>query len=306
MTATALAQHSIDIQQVLSSAGVEISKVGEREITGKCPVHIRTTGKVDGHPSWSINAETGLWICFSCGARGTLPMLLSELYGDDVDVIGVQKLLMNSGAQRLFNPPQESDVERFDPYQFHTFSRVADSRCIHRYLDPDMVFLHGVRWNKAHKSWAIPIMSPTGMLTGWQEKRTGYVRNFPVGVEKSTTLFGIERFRSKTAVLVESPLDVVRFAGLFSRPQALASFGAFVSDAQLNLIVHVADTIIIALDNDKAGKEASKNIYKRISRPRKALRWWNYSNTTAKDIGDMSDTEIEQGLCTATVLPPWV
>jgi hypothetical protein len=36
------------------------------------------------------------------------------------------------------------------------------------------------------------------------------------------------------------------------------------------------------------------------------LYWWNYKNTDAKDIGDMTDVEIEVGLETAKIMPPWI
>ena len=75
--------HSTNLAQVLESLGVEVKRVGDKEITGKCPVHIRTVGKPDNSPSWSMNATTGLWICFSCGARGSLSSLLYELSGGD-------------------------------------------------------------------------------------------------------------------------------------------------------------------------------------------------------------------------------
>lgn len=297
--------HSTDLVSLLEHAGVELSRISEREITGKCPVHLRVVGREDNSPSWSMNATTGLWICFSCGARGTLSYLLSELLGDSA--VTAQRFLINAGMERLMRVPDELKVEKvFNLEEFFKFERVSDKRCSTKYLDPDLVHRYGVRWNTKNKSWCIPIISPLGKLEGWQEKRRDWVRNFPVGVEKSKTLFGIERFKSKTAVLVESPLDVVRFAMVFDRPQALASFGAHVSTDQMQLLVHAADTVVVAMDNDEAGIESSKRIYKKMPVPRSGIRWWNYSNTDAKDIGDMDDEEVRVGLETATVVPPWI
>jgi len=297
---------STDIAYVLQTAGVEISRVGEKELTGKCPVHIRTVGREDRSPSWSINASTGLWICFSCGARGTLSALLRELSGDDS--ISAQQFLINAGMQRLSDKEREApDIPVLvDRDAFFGFERVSRTRCSKRNLDPDTVHRFGIRWNTAHKSWAIPIISPLGQLQGWQEKKTGWVRNYPVGVKKGLTLFGIERVRSSTVVLVESPLDVVRFAGVFDKPNAVASFGATVSYEQCRLLTHIANRIVVAMDNDEAGRRASEYLYKSLDTPRRGLRWWNYSGTEAKDIGEMTDKEIERGLATATVVPPWV
>ena len=65
--------------EVLSRMGVNVTTVGDSEIGGHCPVHVYTTGREDGSPSWSMNSTTGLWICYSCGARGNLPHLVSTL-----------------------------------------------------------------------------------------------------------------------------------------------------------------------------------------------------------------------------------
>lgn len=297
--------HTTNLADVLQSVGVELKRVGEREITGKCPVHIRTVGREDRSPSWSINASTGLWICFSCGARGTLSSLLAELTGLEAG-LEIQKFLVSTNFNNLTTKTEQNTDVYVDRDAFFHFDRVSNGKCALKSLDPDLVHRYGVRWNPKNKSWAIPIMSATGRLDGWQEKKTGWIRNFPVGVEKGKTLFGIERFRSRTAVLVESPLDIIRFAGVFDKPQALATFGAHVSKDQMHLVTHVADRVIVAMDNDEAGLASSKKLYKLMNRPRKGLLWWNYGGTMAKDIGDMTDEEIECGLTTATVIPPWV
>jgi hypothetical protein len=218
-----------------------------------------------------------------------------------------QQFLINAGMERLSSTStKEKEEVVVDRDAFFRFKRVADERCEARNLDPDRVYAYGVRWNPRNRSWSIPIISPMGKLMGWQEKKKGWVRNFPVGVEKSKTLFGIERFRSRTAILVESPLDVVRFAMVYKSPQALASFGSYVSKDQLDLLQHSADTLVVAMDNDEAGLEASKRIYKTMSQPRRGIRWWNYSSTSAKDIGDMTDDEIRFGFLNSTVVPPWI
>ena len=51
-----------DIAGVLTQLGVTIKRIGEQEISGCCPVHKSRTGKDDRSPSWSMNANTGLWL----------------------------------------------------------------------------------------------------------------------------------------------------------------------------------------------------------------------------------------------------
>lgn len=295
---------SSDLLHVLESVGVDVTRAGDREITGRCPVHVRVVGHDDRSPSWSINATTGLWICFSCGARGTLSMLLSELTGDDS--ASAQKFLIDSGMQRLLsNEVADDNPQYVDTQKFFSFQRVSDKRCATKNLDPDAAWQHGVRWDSDVKSWIVPIVSPSGALLGWQAKKLGWVRNRPNGVEKGKTLFGIERFRSSTAVLVESPLDVVRFSSLGLPAQGLASFGAHVSADQIKLITHVSDKVIVAMDNDEAGVSSSKRLYSQLS-TRQGILWWNYTGVSAKDIGDMTDEEIQWGFENATIIPPWI
>jgi len=296
-----------DLVSILETAGVDIHRSGEREITGRCPVHHRVVGRDDKSPSWSINASTGLWICFSCGARGTLTSLLSELLGTH-ESLSIQKFLITNSYNALSTNPQtkQESAHVQDASSFFEFPRVSDTKCLYKNLDPELVFRYGVRWNPDNKSWCIPIISPIGRLEGWQEKKSDWVRNYPIGVKKAQTLFGVERFKCRTAVLVESPLDIIRFASVYANPQALASFGAWVSKEQMTLLTHVADSVIVAMDNDDPGIEACKRIYKSLPPPRKGIRWWDYSGTDAKDIGDMSDDEIVHGFENATVIPPWI
>lgn len=297
---------SDDLAAVLSNLGVDIRRSDGKEITGRCPVHAKVTGREDRSPSWSMNSSTGLWICFSCGARGTLSMLVSELTGDKDSILTVHKLIIDSTLSRLQTPEELKTYVPVDWVAFGKFQKVPQKMLDLKNLDSEAAWKYGIRWDTSNKCWITPIVSPLGELRGWQAKKVGWVRNFPEGVKKSETLFGIERFMSSTAILVESPLDVVRFAGMFDKPQCLASFGATVSDEQIRILSDFADRLIVAMDNDEAGLAASMRLAKRLPNFRKGIKWFNYSHTSAKDIGDMSDDEIEVGLATSTFIPPWV
>lgn len=295
-----------DLATMLSDLGVDIRRSEGKEITGRCPVHIKTVGKEDRSPSWSMNAETGLWICFSCGARGTLSMLVSELTGEEDTLLLVHRMLIDSGINRLTSPKTHKPEPDVDWVSFGRFTRVPERMLDRRCLDTTAAWRLGIRWDTEAKCWIIPIVSPLGELKGWQAKKTGWFRNTPEGVIKSSTLFGIDRFRAKTAVIVESPLDVVRLASVVSDPQGLATFGSFVSTEQMRLMASVADGVIIAMDNDPAGWKANRHLQKNLPYFRDGVRWFNYKGINVKDIGEMSAREIKQGIDTASVMPPWV
>lgn len=295
-----------DIAHVLQELGVDVRRVGDREISGCCPVHERTTGKADRSPSWSMNAISGLWICHSCGARGTLSSLVSELSGNPDSVMAVNQLLMESGLNRLKSGDAVPYVPDVDWITYNRFGHPPVRECVKRNIDPDVAKAHGIRWNYERSAWIIPIVSPLGELMGWQEKGSSWFNNTPKGVKKGDTLFGVERFIAKTALLVESPLDVVRFASAFTNVQALATFGAYVTTKQLNVLSTIASRIIVAMDNDKTGIESAKNLFKSLPRFKNGVLWFAYGKSEAKDIGDMTDDEVEVGLRDASVVPWWL
>ena len=295
-----------DIQHVLVDLGVEVTRAGEREISGRCPVHLSRTGHIDRSPSWSMNAETGLWICYSCGARGTLVGLISELTGDETSLIDVHSFLINSSLNRINREDIPEPEPEIDWISYSRFDAVPAPYVYNRNLDASVARSYGIRWDTANKAWVIPIVSPLGQLMGWQSKKPDWVRNYPIGIKKSHTLFGIEKFLNKPAVLVESPLDVVRLASITSGVQGLATFGSYVSTEQLSLLNSVASKVIVAMDNDEAGLKASKMLFKTMPRFDDGVLWLNYKNTKAKDIGDMTDEEIYDALSTSTAIPGWV
>lgn len=295
---------------VLERLGVAITTVGDTEVGGRCPVHHLVVGKEDRSPSWSMNLHSGLWICYSCGAKGNLSQLVLQLTGDSDEAMLVNEYIISSGLERLkagTSAPVEN-LPSVDLSAFRKFVSVPEQLLEYRRIDPEVAQRFGIRWDPQPRHWIVPIISPSGDLWGWQAKGKNYFRNVPTGVPKSRTLFGIERFKAQVAVLVESPLDVVRLASL--RPgqltHGLGTFGAHVSTYQLNLVSRWADTLVIALDNDEAGIRAAERVARECPRPRGGINFLRYEHTNAKDIGDMTNDELVEALAGASALPWWL
>ena len=291
-----------DLADFLVSIGVDVRKVGQ-EISGCCPVHIARTGKVDRSPSWSMNADSGLWICYSCGARGTLNGLIWELTGKES--VEASALLMNTLVDGLGQTRVEH-VPDFNIQQYLAFSFPPQEELRKRRISNDCARVYGLRWSEERGSWIIPIITPDHNIIGWQEKAPRFVKNYPTGLKMRGTLFGIERFSSSVAILVESPLDVVRFASSFDGMQCLASFGASITHEQLQLLYSKADKVIVALDNDEAGIASAQKIFKDMPSLKNGVQWLKYKHTKAKDIGDMTDDEVYEAIMGASVIPWWV
>lgn len=295
-----------DIADVLARLGVTVKRVGEREISGCCPVHAARTGKEDRSPSWSINANTGLWICYSCGAKGTLSTLVSELTGEPDSIIAVHSFLIQSGLDRLTAEPVVAYKPEVDWKVFSAFPAPSDQSLWTRGLDRASAKKYGIRFDEKKQAWILPIVSSFGELLGWQEKEPAKVRNYPIGVKKSDTLFGLDKVSQKVVMVVESPLDVVRVDTVMDGVSAVATFGSHVSKAQIRLLSEHADSLIIAMDNDEAGIESAKRIAEQVPSFRYGVKYVHYAHTDAKDIGEMTQDEILTAVKQASVLPWWI
>jgi hypothetical protein len=151
-----------DLSNVLLELGVDVRRTSGREISGCCPVHEKRTGRADGSPSWSMNSESGLWICHSCGARGTLAGLVSELTGNPDSVSAVNQLLIETGINRLTAPERVEFQPEIDWVSYSRFSLVPHQELVKRHLDADVALAHGIKWNMLKQAWVIPIVSPFG------------------------------------------------------------------------------------------------------------------------------------------------
>lgn len=290
---------SLDIVDILADAGVRQIKEGEKEISALCPMHKERVGREDSHASWSINRHTYVHHCFSCGYSGTLVGLLIDLQGyapEDIEAEIAKSTFLRT-MDKIEQKQREPEEER-PPTEWELANILTDvpDRLLHlRRLQRHAVDAYGVRWDPERKSWVLPIYHPDGPLMGVQYRQKGSVINAPTGMNKAITLFGFPQMRLLSSVwitLVESPLDAVRLYGLGI--PALASFGAWVSDDQVTLLARNFRRVLLALDNDKVGKQATDqmrfNLRKR-SVPHALFRYQGLltaDGAIAKDIGDVA------------------
>lgn len=290
---------------VLVELGVEVQRVSGNEVTARCPVHHKYKGRESTRAAWSMNIESGLWHCWTCGARGNIMQLVRELSADPMILWNVQKQVILSGfapQERVYEHVPKAQV---DWVEYAEFELVPDKVLALRQLDADVARRFGIRWDPSNRSVIVPIISPSGELMGWQAKKSGWFNNYPEGIKKGSTLFGIERATESIGLLLESPLDVVRFHSVVSSGvSAVASFGASVSQDQIDLLTDKFDGLILAMDNDEAGHLSTKRLRTSLSTFRKGIRYWKYSVDSPKDIGEMSDEAITTGLSEASTIPP--
>lgn len=282
----------IDLVGILSEAGVRNLKESEKEISGSCPMHVQRLGRADRHASWSMNRYTYLHNCFSCGYKGTLTGLLLDLTGTAPENIEAELSRMSFLQKMTTTSPTATEPEPLltDWSLRNLMVDVPDNLLRMRNLRRNAIDAYEVRWDTKKKCWVLPIRSIDGTLIGAQYRQRGSVLTLPRNVPKSLTLFGITVVSSNTVALVESPLDAVRLFGLGI--PAVSSLGAWVSNEQCRILARNFSLIIVALDNDPTGREASESTIRAINKLGSVAVPFDYDGIMEKDVGDVESDKV--------------
>ena len=305
-----------DVEKVLFALGIPYDPTND-ELLAICPMHFERTGRQDRNPSWSINTLTGVHHCFSCGYKGSLLSLIAEVkefktqWGFlDFDAakswlrsnieINFELLVQDlEGLKETYVAP--TPLVEMSEARLAVFTEPPQWALDARKLTAEACSIHTVKWDQTKEAWITPIRhADTNKLLGWQEKGqiTRSFRNRPTGVVKSSTLFGLP-IRKGTTLLVESPLDAVRLTGMDLDVRGVSSFGASVSAAQYDLLSQ-SSKLIVAFDNpyiDRAGEIAAMRMYAHTRSSGMECWFFNYSGVEEiKDIGDMSDYQVQWGI----------
>ena len=289
------------IGEVLRELGISYKDMGG-EAVARCPAHD------DSHPSWSCNLRTGAHHCFSCGFAGSLAGLASYV----LDLPYPEAVLWvnaRAGAARVtaWREDQALREVNFSP----AYMKLSEAS-LALFTDPpgkeiwarnttlDDCQDFGILWSPDTEDWIFPIRDPyNNELWGWQRKsaRERRYRNYPAGVRKSETLFGLGSFaHGSTAILVESPVDCAVLATCGIRG-GLASYGVQVSNKQLSLVHRLASDLVLALDNDHDGiRETDRIMHEYNLLP---VRAFDYGDCGEKDVGRMALSDIRKGIANA-------
>lgn len=297
-----------DIARLIDSLDLQLYAQRGDELNGLCPQHKERTGKEDHSPSWWINLNSGAHICFSCGYKGNIYTLIKDVKGlDEWELASYlnnrEETPVEELKKKFLDLPQYiAPVEKLSMSESRLaiFDFPPESALKERNLSTDAAEIYGVLWDKENSNWILPLReSDFHRLLGWQEKgsRSRFFKNYPAGIKKSTTVFGVDIQREEQVIVVESPLDCLRLYTAGFRG-AVATCGAIISAEQAK-ILRRSNKVIAAFDNpkiDEAGKHACEDLRKFAHKYGLEVSFFNYGDTGKKDPGDMTDEEIAWGI----------
>jgi len=250
--------------KILYKTHVKKSKISGNELTGLCPFHD------DRNPSFSANLETGLFKCFACNKSGNAYQF--------AEAVGDTTFLNNNGNSnmRKFSPAKSKfyTKPKWNPGQNDLPDKIL-KWFENRGISNSVLVKNDIQcktvWMPQRKQKVKAIAFPYYDLEGnvFNVKYRDLKKNFTQVKGARPGFYGLKTFPQgeDTCIVTEGEadsisLDSAGFTNNVSVPNG--ANGLKFLEHQKNFLNQI-ETIIIAVDNDKAGQELQKKLINKLS-----------------------------------------
>lgn len=318
----------IDLEEALRSLGAQnLARRGD-EINFSCmfPEHYRG----DRHPSAYMNTESGIFHCFSCGRKGNLVTMVSQLenispakaskwIAQHFDLDKIDDSEFQKKIEALINPvpdaPRKSVVlkESVNDRFKIDWHRVAEAEKIpkplrypfERGFDAQTLEDWQIGFDKYSKRITIPYRNRKGELVGFKGRTTKgeFPKYKSIGDAKLSDIeygfstaplkkyvFGIDT-ADQDLILVEGEFDCIWLRKLGFQG-AISLGNCEISAHQEKIIKSFARTVTILFDQDEPGQKGAEKVAEKLY-PYTAVA---IATLSKSDPSDAEKTEIEKTL----------
>ncbi|CAB5220367.1 MG010, DNA primase-like protein [uncultured Caudovirales phage] len=256
----------------------------------------------DTSPSLYINVIKGAYICFACGASGGPKALkkVLKMPADRLTPVDASRLRQQTDALMHRRAPERMPESVLRAYQATPTDLWAS-----RGFSEKAIRMAGLGFDLDSNAGVIPFRTHNGNLLGvirrYVDPTVKPKYRYPAGAPISQTLWGAwMMIDTDTVAICEGSLDAVSLWD--ADIPAVALLGCRMSDTQERLIGAMGiNKVVLFLDNDKAGKEATKDIANRLRR-RYLVSTATYPDRYAKDPGELSIDERKESVSRACVV----
>jgi len=280
------------INEAFAREHLDVRSTSGDELICLCPYH------GDTHPSFWVNIAKGLFLCYACGAKGTIEQLANHLEAE-LDTSGVQErerqwgtelAMALAGARALEHKPMvgngltersESELAVFrgnGAHRYWTDIRGFSAATCERYE---------LGYDPVTNRVTIPLRSIGGQYLG-AIKRAITADNmprykYPYKVPVSKVLWGANLvIDQRRVVLVEGSIDAIKCwsAGV----PAVAMLGSWASPEKLHLLRTIgADSWVVMTDRDKAGRELEAQLLGELGHRASKALWLPEEESNGSD-----------------------
>lgn len=299
------------MRAMLKSLGIDIVGETSNDFLCLCPFHgNRHT------PSFSVSHTKGVYLCFnpSCGVTGNIIELIKEVsHRNDFEALRFISSMQQSSAtsfeDELANLLEDKpEFVEFSQDKLDELYNSVDDRAreyfASRGITQKSINHFKLGYSKAQDMVIVPVHSPDGIPVGLVGRSIeGKSFKNSTQLPRSKTMFNLHRAKREggAIIVVESTFDAIRFfeAGF---PNAVATLGGHLSNDNISNLNKYSSKIIIATDNDEAGRKLGLEIAQKLKT--KEVLWASYNYGMiyphdAKDIGDLTNEEIKQCILNA-------
>lgn len=282
------------VRRSVLGSGISIESEVDTEYIVFCPYHnnYRT-------PAGEVSKSKGTFFCFSCQTSATLIEFVMfttrktffeatrfiDGFSTETDISGLIDNLLE--AKPDFHPYDEFMIKRLNKQALE--SPRATSYFEGRRISRQSVEKFSLGYSEKQDMITIPVQTPSGdMYVGFVGRSVEgkEFKNTPK-LPKSKILFNLHRAKlHDTVYVVESSFDAIRLdqCGI----PAVATLGANIPRAQVDLLTKNFNSVIVIPDNDDAGRDMAKRIVEKLGARVSVLNL----PEKFKDIGDMQDSDI--------------
>ncbi len=281
------------VKRVLTGSGISIESEVDTDYIIFCPFHANHRT-----PAGEVDKSSGIFFCFSCQKIADFIELVMHTSGrtyfeaarfikskEDVSNIE-QEVSKNLYVKPDFVPYDELILKRLSN------NLIASDRAKdyfkYRKIESSSWSKFSLGYSEKQDMVTVPVHSPDGIAIGFVGRSVEgkEFKNTP-GLPKSKTLFNLNRVKTADKVyVVESSFDAIRLDQVGF--PAVATLGANVSGAQIELLQKYFNNIIVIADNDEAGGNMCSKIVEKLGSRVSVIQL----NKKYKDIGDMDDEAI--------------
>lgn len=266
----------------------------------------------DMHPSACVNVERKLYVCYALGLGCDALHLIMKMEGKEalIDALPTAgKFLtgairdvttMQAEIEKIFadHGGYQINLPSYDP-RILTGWQHPHPYWIQRGISEDAQALLRLGYDPVARRIVFPLFID-GRLCGWQKRvvpgetvpeHPKYLNNS--GFPKSEALYGLDLAQdSPLAIMVESPMSVARAYSVGLDVPTVASFGAKISQAQINQLAQF-EAVWVWMDRDPAGLAGEKKLLEGLCHRTKVLV---VSPDHGKDMGDLTKAQMEDKL----------
>ena len=254
---------NVSEQELVSIFNLKNTRRSGQNLLASCPFTMNHAHG-DRNPSFSINTDNGLWICYGCGEKGNIYQLAESILGMSSHDAHMQfDVEMTADAIDQMMDGRRGPSKSVTPLQIDisAWSSQKHPYWAQRGFTEETIGKWRLGFDEQANRVVVPIYFKKE-LVGWSKRAIDDVTMpkwlHDPGMPKSEILFGMDNSSSDSVVLVEAPQSVIML-DQYGVSNAVASFGCKLSESQARLLRSNYDTVLVFYDPDEPGQKGMRD-----------------------------------------------